>query len=195
MQWSIRRGTPADAEELARINVAAWQSSYRGIVAATVLDQMRPDGRIPSWRRWLALPDPEAVLVAVDRSGSTGAYCMIGSVRQPTDIHPDLVTGEMLAIYADPARQGQGAGHAAHEAGIRHLAAYGFRYAVLWVLAANTASRRFYADHGWREDGTTHELPLISENVTEIRYGRFLPVAGRPGASANRPVLLRPRRP
>ena len=36
MSWTVRRAGEADAEELARINVASWRHAYRGIVATCI---------------------------------------------------------------------------------------------------------------------------------------------------------------
>ncbi|GAA1346659.1 GNAT family N-acetyltransferase [Saccharothrix algeriensis] len=179
MQWTVRAGRPDDAPELARINVDAWQHAYRGIVDDPVLDRMLPESRRPAWARVLALPDPSRVFVAVDGGGEVGAYCAVDAVREAGDAHPDLNTGELVAIYADPRHRGTGAGHAVHEAGVRHLVEQGFRYAVLWVFQDNTSSRDFYESHGWRHDGLVHRYELGGQELPEVRYGRFLPAPRR----------------
>jgi ribosomal protein S18 acetylase RimI-like enzyme len=178
MSWTVRRADAADAEEIARINVASWRSAYRGIVSDAVLDRLLPESRVPGWRRWLTRPEPAAVFVAIDATGRIGAYCGVDAVREPEDRHADLRTGELCAIYVDPGARGSGAGHAVHEAGLRHLAEQGFRYAVLWVLAANTPAQRFYRGHGWRSDGGSKQYQVGAERLPEVRYARFLP-AGR----------------
>jgi len=174
MQWTIRTARPEDATEIARINVAAWQHAYRGIVADPVLDRMLPESRLPGWTRVLALPEPSAVFVSVSDDGTIGAYCAVDAVREVGDAHPDLDTGEMTAIYADPRFKGTGAGHEVHEAAVRHLLEHGFRYAVLWVFQDNTPSREFYEAHGWRHDGVVHRYELGDQELPEVRYARFL---------------------
>ncbi|MCP2169362.1 GNAT family N-acetyltransferase [Goodfellowiella coeruleoviolacea] len=176
-QWTVRRAEPADAEEIARINVAAWQRAYRGIIADETLDRMLPQERLAGWRRWLSAPDPSAVLVAVDDQGAIGAYCGVGAVRADDDRHRDLPTGELIALYANPDHLGTGAGRLVHEAGLAHLADQGFRYAVLWVFETNEPSRAFYAAHGWRADGAGKHHRLGTQELVETRYGRFLPAA------------------
>ena len=174
MQWTVRTARPEDATEIARINVAAWQHAYRGIVADPVLDRMLPESRLPGWTRVLALPEPSAVFVSVSDDGTIGAYCAVDAVREVGDAHPDLDTGEMTAIYADPRFKGTGAGHEVHEAAVRHLLEHGFRYAVLWVFQDNTPSREFYEAHGWRHDGVVHRYELGDQELPEVRYARFL---------------------
>ncbi|WP_137814162.1 GNAT family N-acetyltransferase [Gandjariella thermophila] len=175
MSWTVRRAGAADAEEIARINVASWRHAYRGIVPDAVLDRMLPESRVPGWRRWLALPAPAAVFVAVDATGRIGAYCGVDAVREEGDRHADLPTGELCAIYVDPPNLGTGAGRAVHDAGVWHLAEQGFRYAVLWVLEANTSARRFYRSRGWRADGGSKQYEAGEAQLPEVRYARFLP--------------------
>jgi RimJ/RimL family protein N-acetyltransferase len=174
MRWTVRRGVPSDAELLAGIHVRAWRHAYPGIVPQPVLDRMVPENRLPGWRGRFDQPAPEGVFVAVDEDGRPGAYCVVGLARQDGDRHPDLATGELMAIYADPAVRGTGAGHAVHDAGVAHLTRSGIRYGVLWVFAANRPSRRFYEAHGWRHDGTVSHMELGGERIAEVRYGRFL---------------------
>lgn len=186
MQWTVRTARPEDATEIARINVAAWQHAYRGIVSDPVLDRMLPESRLPGWTRVLALPSPSAVFVAVGEDGVLGAYCAVDGVREVGDAHPDLHTGEMTAIYADPRFLGTGAGHSVHEAAVRHLLEHGFRYAVLWVFQENTPSREFYEAHGWRHDGVVHRYELGEQELPEVRYGRFLSAPRRRSPAAAR---------
>lgn len=187
MQWTVRAGQPDDAPEIARINVDAWQHSYRGIVDDPVLDRMLPESRLPAWARVLRLPDPSRVFVAVEEgTGKIGAYCAVDAVRESKDAHPDLHTGELVAIYADPRYQGRGAGHEVHEAAMRHLMEQGFRYAVLWVFQDNAKSRAFYESHGWRHDGLVHRYELGDQNLPEVRYGRFLPAPRKRGRQATK---------
>jgi RimJ/RimL family protein N-acetyltransferase len=191
MTWTARRAELADAGELARINVASWQHACRGLVSDVLLGRMLPESRINGWKRWVGLPDPDGVFVAEDSEGRIGAYCGVCEARDPEDVHEDVRTGELLALYADPDRQGTGAGSTAHEAGVEHLAAQGFRYAVLWVFQDNAASRAFYEYHGWRHDGTVKLHDVDGQRLPTVRYGRFLRVPG----CRHHPPAGRPRYP
>ena len=163
-----------DVGELARINVESWQHSYRGVVPDALLDRMLPESYLNGWRRWVGLPDPDAVFVAEDEEGNIGAYCAVATARDDSDVHEDLRTGELVAIYADPACLGTGAGRAVHDAGLAHLARQGFRYVVLWVLKDNWLTRMFYAHHGWSPDGAEKDHLLRDEPLPVVRYSKFL---------------------
>ncbi|MBV9846387.1 MAG: GNAT family N-acetyltransferase, partial [Kutzneria sp.] len=128
---------------------------------------------------WVTLPDPDAVFVAEDDNGRIGAYCGVGGAGDPEDRHADMRTGELVALYVDPALLGTEAGAVAHGAGVEHLAMSGFRYAMLWALRDDTVSRAFYASHGWRQDGTVGCHDLNRQRLNTVRYGRFLPAPFR----------------
>lgn len=175
MQWTVRRANEYDVAELARVNIESWREAYRGIVADEFLDTMDSARRELGWRRWVALPDPDAVFVAVNGSADRiASYASICAVREASDAHPTLPTGELAAIYADPTVWGRGAGHAVHEAAVSALSDLGFRHAVLWVFVDNTVARQFYRRHGWRSDGVFEEFEVAGRRPLEMRYSRAL---------------------
>lgn len=175
MGWLVRKAVLADAPALATVNVASWRHAYRGIVPDSVLDGMDVVRRRQGWARWLAMPPPDAVFVATDGGDEVVAYCAVCGVREAVDAHPALPTGELAAIYADPAVLGSGAGHAVHEAGMASLADAGLRHAVLWVFEDNDPARRFYERHGWTCDGVRVEFEVGDARPMEVRYSRRLP--------------------
>ncbi len=172
VRWTVRRATPDDASDLARINVMAWRRSYRGLLPDDFLDSMTQDTRVPGWERWLAVRGPGSVFVAVDRQGRVGAYCGVAPVRCERDARPGLLTAELVAMYTHPEVAGTGAGHAVHEAAVNYLHARGFEHVVSWVLAGNEEGVRFCERHGWRPEGVEAEAPIGGRTVTEVRYGR-----------------------
>lgn len=167
MTWTVRQAEPADAAEIARINVLSWQYAYRGIVADELLEKMSPQRRAPGWEVWLSRPGADTVFVAEDRTGRIGAYC---AVRET-----DHATGELVAHYGDPKLWGTGAGRAVHHAGLRHLAALGHTHAELWVFQANMLARNFYRAHGWRPDGAVGADCLQDQEIPTCRYRLRLP--------------------
>lgn len=175
MGWTVRRAVPADAARIAEINVTGWQAAYRGLVPDSYLDGMRLETLRERWATGLrGHGDPAAMFVAVDEDWVIRSYAFVRPVRRDADRHPVLDTGELCALYADPDWRGTGAGFAVHQAAMGHLAGYGFRHAVLWVLSGNAPSRRFYERCGWKCDEIAHELTIGDEQVPEVRYSRSL---------------------
>ena len=68
---------------------------------------------------------------------------------------------------------GTGAGAALHDAGVAHLAASGFRRAILWIFAGNERAAAFYTRRGWRVD--SEPVQPDDWSAPAIRYARDLP--------------------
>lgn len=175
MRWSIRRAVEADTCRIGEITVAGWRHAYRGIVADERLDALDAAVVAQARREVIVAPEPTAVFVAEDAVDDTGVrgYCVVGPPRRP-DLTGDstLPTGELATLYLDPPAIGTGAGGALHDAGIAHLAARGFRRAVLWVYTANTGAQAFYAHRGWHADSEPFRPPEWSAPAT--RWARAL---------------------
>jgi RimJ/RimL family protein N-acetyltransferase len=170
MGWRVRRARESDGAAIARIRVASWRMAYAGVVPDDALAGMRPVAA--TWERTAVAAPPTALFVTVDDADEPVAFSLVGEARQEADRLPDKRTGELWAIYADPAALGTGAGRAAHDAGMAHLADLGFDHAVVWVLRDNPIGRRFYEANGWQPDGGTTELTIGGRPLTELRYAR-----------------------
>ena len=171
MGWQVRVAHPADAPRIARLRVASWQHAYAGLVDDAWLAAMNPAATEAAWARHAGTG---GLHVAVDEADTPVAYSLVGEARQETDRHPTLRTGELYAIYADPAVLGTGAGHAVHEAGLAHLAGSGFEHAVVWVLEHNELGIRFYETQGWQPDQVQTNATIGGRSYTELRYSRQL---------------------
>src|SRR5450830_1700390 len=70
---SLRRATVADAEAIAAVRVDSWQTTYRGMIPDTYLDQMRIEDSFLHWKQILeALPAAgDRVCVYVAESEAT----------------------------------------------------------------------------------------------------------------------------
>lgn len=179
MALTVRPATPADADEVVRINVRSWQHAYAGMVPDDILRAL-DDGiadRVRRTRdRWSA-PDPppfRTVVAAADHR--LVGYASYGPYRVAQDWHrPDPSVGEVLAIYVDPPEQRRGAGWALMDAAVVALRAGGAGEIRLWVLAENRPSHRFYERYGFAADGARDTFRVERPDGTpvdlpEIRY-------------------------
>ena len=165
----IRPAVPADARAVAEVHVRTWQEAYRGIVPDAVLDALDVDERARSWDEWLVTPPPGVeTFVAEDDDDGT----VIGFVNVGPDRDGEPGVGELNAIYLRAAGWGRGIGRALMDQAVAALRAAGHREAVLWVLAANARTRRFYEATGWAADGAEQELEGLG--LLEVRYRRAL---------------------
>lgn len=177
----IREAVEADAGEMGRLHVRAWQVAYRGIMPDEYLDGLRPEDRIEMWRGHLSRADRSPVLVAV-RSGSVVGFAAFGPEAAP---EPSGSCGELYAVNLDPDSWGQGIGRLLLRRSTEALVAMGFREAVLWVLPENDRARSLYESEGWVPDGGVSTDDVMGVTVTDIRYRTLFPAVrgGRPSSS------------
>ena len=162
----IRRGAVGDAEALERIRVRGWQVGYRHIFPPEKLDAMPIE-----WARWeesLERPNPGyACLVAEDERGVVG-FATIGPSHDPENRF-----GELHGLYVHPDFWGEGAGRALLTRAEIELAQT-WDDAVLWTLADNPRTRRFYEAAGWRFDGQTSVFERLGVKAPIVHYGKRL---------------------
>jgi ribosomal protein S18 acetylase RimI-like enzyme len=179
MEFTVRPATAADATDVVRINVRTWQSAYVGMVPDDVLaglDEVMDERAERTRERWSSsAPRSFSTAVAEDGHGVVG-FVTYGPYRvgqSPEKLDPDV--GEVLAIYVDPARQGEGAGRALLDAAVEAFRSDGVAEVRLWVLTENAPSRRFYERYGFRFDGQAHTYPMQRRDgsqvdLPEVRY-------------------------
>lgn len=160
----LRQAVPADAEELARVQVQAWRESYRGMLSDGYLDALSLGPRLEFWHRVLA--DPQTRTWVVEEPAGPGGRARLGgfaSTRRPDPDQPrDL---ELWGIYLLAARQRRGLG------GRLWLAAVGERPCFLWVAGQNLSAQAFYRRYGMLPDGERRLLPWM-EDLPVVRMVR-----------------------
>jgi GNAT superfamily N-acetyltransferase len=134
----IRPATPTDAAAIARVRVDSWRATYRGIMPDAELDNLSYAEHTERWHRHLA-DEGLIVQVAVTDDGRIIGFASGGC--EVTDFSD--FTGEVYAIYLDPAYIRQGIGTQLIRAVARVLRDRGHESMLVWVLADNP-SRHFY---------------------------------------------------
>ncbi|MEW2374709.1 GNAT family N-acetyltransferase [Micromonospora sp. NPDC047812] len=175
---TIRREEPDDAEAVARVHIHGWQAGYAGIMPEEVLRRLN----VTAWaqrRRDLGTADPEhpftTLLAEVD--GVLAGFTTFGPYRNNQDRGDlDAAHGEVVAMYVEPTRWGDGTARALLAAAREGLVARGWSDYRLWVLEANHRARRFYERAGLSPDGerSTYPVPLAGGRppvgLVELRY-------------------------
>ena len=164
----IRPATREDARQIAEVHVASWRHAYRGLLPDDYLEKLSVGEREAQRLAWFADPRPgSGVLVAEDDAGRVVGFATFGPSRD--DDAPDG-TGEVPAIYIDPADVRTGIGRQLIEETAAALRKAGCTRATLWVLEENASARRFYERVGWTWDGavSTHDFDCANEPV--VRY-------------------------
>ncbi|MEU8104668.1 GNAT family N-acetyltransferase [Nonomuraea muscovyensis] len=138
----IRPGTAADADPIAALHTASWQTAYAGIMPGAYLDGPLPDEHLALWRARLSRPPggDTCLLVAGDGDGLAGfAYLCL---------RPD---GRVLLdnLHVRPALKRSGIGSLLVRRACGWVAAdHPGRVLFLEVLRDNAPARAFYERMG-----------------------------------------------
>jgi GNAT superfamily N-acetyltransferase len=165
----IRPALPDEALAVARVHVRAWQVAYRGLIAQSYLDSLKPEVWAAKYAFHRSGPELPTTLVALVGESVCG-LAMFGPYRgeEPAG------SGEVLAIYVDPDHWHTGVGRRLIIAAREQLRRAGFREAALWVLDGNARARRFYERDGWTLDGGRQTKTIAGAQLDEVRYRRVL---------------------
>jgi GNAT superfamily N-acetyltransferase len=154
-QHILRPANADDAAEVARIYIDSWNTGFGELMPHREVTAKL----IGRWQQDLAAPLPHRWWVA-ELKGAIVGFAGIGPSRDPID--PDL--GELDTIAVDPGHWRSGVGRALMLVDLQHLAADGYREAVLWTLANYPRSQKFYEAMGWSLDSG------VRDAGRQIRY-------------------------
>lgn len=165
MTVTIRAATAADVDQIAQINVATWQSTYRGVVSDDVLDRMSVEECRTRWLEIIREADDTAAQVLVaEQNHAVAGYCGFGPNRDVDPVHD----AELRAVYVSPAVQRAGIGRLMFDAATRSLHGAGFKSMLVWVLTENPC-RKFYEAMSGRPAGD-REITIGGDVVAESAY-------------------------
>lgn len=170
---AVRAAVLDDARAIAEAHVAGWQSAYRGIVPAAVLDALSVESRATQWRDRLADREPtERRLWVVEHDAGVRGFAATAPARD-RDADP-AITSELMAIYLRPDSWGRGLGLALLTHAIDDLGARGWAALSLWVFEANLRARRFYERAGFAIDAGRKSETYGGTLLPALRYRRAL---------------------
>lgn len=169
---SVRVAWVADAPAMGRVQVAAWQASYAGVVPAETLDAMDADEVAQTWAESIRRP-PLATyraLVALERNAVVG----LAAVGPSGD--PDAEAGrdaEITVLVVEPSARGEGHGSRLLAAAVDTARADGFTRLTTWVLADDDEVREFLHSAGWEPDGAHREVTPSDDANAAARQVRL----------------------
>ncbi len=163
----LRAATLDDIPAIARVHVDAWQTTYRGIFPAKVLQTLTYQKRENSWRRIFAeAPGADQfTYVAENPLGQIIGFASGGLEREGNSDYQ----GELYAIYMLAAYQRQGIGHELVQAIAHQLAQMNIQTMLVWVLEDNPACQFYEAIGGQKVDQKAIERG--GAIFTEVAYG------------------------
>ena len=133
----IRNAALVDADAIARVHIASWQITYRGLMPDNVLNNLSFDRRREWWQN--ILHDQSEQVVTTEEDGRVVGFAYYGKERENDPIY----RGELYAIYLLADYQKKGIGRLLFKASAKGLLKLGMNNMLLWVLSANP-TRLFY---------------------------------------------------
>jgi len=161
----IRSAVPADAGELARVFVAAWQHGYLGVVPAEVLDRLDFEEWAEGFADLLRTGDQKSIVWA-DGTGGILGFAIFGA--EPDTHSP--TKGYLASLYVDPAASGRGIATALLAEALDSLTAQGRSDITLWVFTENERARNLYERAGFVATGEATTDPRW--RAPQVRYRR-----------------------
>ena len=158
----VRLAKRIDAAAISAVFDAAWREAYRGIIPGVQLERMVLR-RGPKW--WgLSLRRGRPVAV-IDVDKRIVGYCAYGRCRDASI----PVEGEIDELYLLPEYQGVGLGRRLFRAVLNDLGDRVGKRVVVWSLAENARSCRFYESMGGQRFRETTER-IGDTPLTKIAY-------------------------
>lgn len=160
---TIRPATTADAEAIARVDIASWRGAYSEILPDSYLSSLDVDERAGLWRT-AANARGTTVLVAEDERGPVG-FTSVGPSRDEDAEAGDL---EIYAIYLHPRAWGTGVARDLMRTVLDGLTPG--TVVSLWILEGNDRAQHFYRRHGFQHDGTERIDDIGGQPLKQLRF-------------------------
>lgn len=175
----VRPARPDEVDEIARIQVATWQTAYRRIFPAGVLEQLDQEWIAQRWRAAVEQPPTprHRVLVAIEQAdhshlvGFTASGPADDQSAAPQEASPpgDEHTAAITELLVEPRWGRRGHGSRLLAASVDLWRTDGFTTAIAWAYEADAATRSFLASAGWEPDGATRALDVDDLLVPQVR--------------------------
>jgi GNAT superfamily N-acetyltransferase len=165
---SVRPAGPADAGDVARIQVTTWQHGYASILPAVVLEQVTTETALAAWTDALTTPPTpqHRVLVALEQDNVVGFTALVPA--DPEADGPDA-TVAIGPILVEPRWGRRGHGSRLMAAAVDLARGDGMTRAITWIPEADTVTREFLIGAGWATDGLVRALDTGAGELRETR--------------------------
>lgn len=159
----IRKATPFDAYDIAKVQVDTWKTTYKNIVPDDFLEKMTYESREKQWEQVMAT---HPVFVAETETGEIIGFANGGPERAGD--YPDY-TGELYAIYILEAYQKRGLGKLLLKSVILELIQKNITSMIVRVLEANQSCLFYEALSAQQID--TLNIKISDKQLNESVYG------------------------
>ena len=125
----IRKATLNDAEQIAKVHVAAWKMIYKGFLSESFLENVTPESRYILWRN--NINDPNKIVLVLENNAEIIGFIVGDSVKQREYARYD---GNLTALYFKEGEQRKGYGKQLLCALLTEFSKLGYRNCIVKVL-------------------------------------------------------------
>jgi ribosomal protein S18 acetylase RimI-like enzyme len=161
----IRNAHVADASSIAKVRIASWRSTYRGIIPHDYLESLSAQEYTGHWQGILAANGRQGYTYVAEHAGGIIGFAL-GGVERSQD---PIFRGEIYALYLLEAYQHRGIGRKLVAAIAGYLMQENINSMLVWVLSENPA-QAFYEVLGGKQ---IYEKPIMisGKEFKQIAYG------------------------
>ncbi len=173
----VRPARPADAPEIARLQLSTWRTAYRTLLPASILADLDQAWMGERWTEAITEPPSprHRVLIAVEQAESD--YVVGFAASGPADdaaLAPEEKplpedTAAITDILVEPRWGRRGHGSRLLAATVDLWREDGFTTAVAWAYERDKPTRAFLTSAGWAVDGATRSLDVDDLLVSQVR--------------------------
>ena len=152
-----------DIEQIVDINIKAWKKEYKGIIDDDILNNLNKQEKIEKWKKNYN----KGNVIVAEESGTILGYCRYddSTVYKNTDID-----SEIIAIYVDCDKLGNGIGRRLVEYVKNDLKNKNKAKMVIWCLEKNQNARKFYEKIGGNLISDEKYFEKDGEKYKEVGY-------------------------
>jgi ribosomal protein S18 acetylase RimI-like enzyme len=166
----VRPATLDDAAAIARVHVASWRSTYRGLLPADFLASLGEEHYTERWTRVIG-EGSSRVFVVDEQPRRSPDDEVVGFASCGRERAGEIgFEGELYAIYVLDSAQRQGHGRQLVRAVAGALQEMRLRDMLVWVLRDNTAARNFYERLGGAYV-RAQPITIGAATLEEVSYG------------------------
>ena len=159
----IRKVKYADIEKIVDINIKDWKKIYKGIIDDEILNNIDRDKKIERWKKRynignVIVAEKEGIVLGYGRYDDNVTY-------KDTDID-----SEIIALYVDYEKLGNGIGKKLLEYAINDLRNKSKTKMVIWCLEKNENARKFYKKIGGKLLEDEKYFEVEGKKYKEVGY-------------------------
>jgi ribosomal protein S18 acetylase RimI-like enzyme len=170
----VRPATLDDAAAIARVHVASWRATYRGLLPDDFLASLSEEPYTDRWRRVIGDGLSRVFVVDEQRRGQPRRSSddeIVGFASCGRERAGETgFAGELYAIYILDSAQRRGHGRELVRAVAGALREVKLPDMIVWVLRDNTAARRFYERLGGAYV-RSQPITIGTATLEEVSYG------------------------